>query len=382
MKNMLIAAGVLGCLAVPPSATFAGEAAVRQSFDITVPQRPGMVSTEGMAELVYELHLTNYAGTALTLRTVRIFDANSGKPLLALDGAGLAERFALAALPGTAAATSVEPGRHAIVYLEIRLKAGAVPAALVHELEYAAPGENQTYRVRGGQVMVDDARSAALGAPLAGGPWAAVHHPSWPRGHRRVFYSVGGQARLPGRYAIDFVRIDAAGAITRGDPDRPADAAGYGAAVLAVADAAVAAVRDDVAESASIRNNPRNRMDDATGNYVAIKLEDGRFAFYEHLKPGSVQVRVGERVRRGQVIGALGFTGDTTGPHLHFHVSDANSPLGAEGKPFAFDRFTLLGRYPDMGAFGKHRWQALGPELLARRREEWPAPNTVLQFDD
>lgn len=197
-----------------------------------------MVSTEGMAELVYELHLTNFADAALNLRSVRIFDADNGKPLLALDGAGLAGRFALAALPRPPAATSVEPGRHAIVYLEINLKPGAVPAGLVHELEYSAPGGNQTYRVRGGQVMVD------------------------------------------------------------------------------------------------------------------------------------------------QAIGALGFTGDTTGPHLHFHVSDTNSPLGAEGKPFAFDRFTLLGRYPDMGTFGKGRWQAISPELAARRSEEWPAPNTVLQFGD
>jgi murein DD-endopeptidase len=382
MKKMLIAAGLLGSLAVPPPAARAGEAAVRQSFDITVPERPAAVPAEGMAELVYELHLTNYADAALTLRAVRIFDAGGGKPLLALEGVGLAERFALAARPGTAAAAPVEPGTHAIVYLEIDLKPGDVPAALVHELEYAAPGGSQTYRVRGGQVMVDHAPTIPLGAPLAGGPWAAIHHPAWPRGHRRVFYSVNGQARLPGRYAIDFVRLDAAGAITRGDPDRPTDAAGYGAPVLAVADALVTAVRDDVAESASIKNNPRHQMGDATGNYVAIKLDDGRFVFYEHLKPGSVQVRVGDRVRRGQAIGALGFTGDTTGPHLHFHVSDANSPLGAEGKPFVFDRFTLLGRYPDMGAFGKRRWQAVNPELAERRSGEWPAPNTVLRFDD
>src|SRR3546814_7386768 len=68
-----------------------------------------------------------------------------------------------------------------------------------------------------------------------------------------------------------------------------------------------------------------------SGNACALDLGDGRHAFYEHLKPGSIRVVPGQRVRRGEVIAELGFTGDSTGPHLHFHVADAPSPLGAEG---------------------------------------------------
>ncbi len=58
------------------------------------------------------------------------------------------------------------------------------------------------------------------------------------------------------------MRLDAAGAITRGDPDRSADAAGYGVPVLAVADALVTAVRDDIADSVSIKPNTVLQFED------------------------------------------------------------------------------------------------------------------------
>jgi murein DD-endopeptidase MepM/ murein hydrolase activator NlpD len=70
------------------------------------------------------------------------------------------------------------------------------------------------------------------------------------------------------------------------------------------------------------------------GNYVALGLGSGRYAFYEHLKLGSICVRADQRVHIRQVTGALGFSGDTTAPHLHLHVADGANPLEAEGLPF------------------------------------------------
>ncbi len=179
-----------------------------------------------------------------------------------------------------------------------------------------------------------------------------------------------GRTRLPGRFTIDFVKVDDAGRTTRGDADLVADALGDGAEALAVADATVAATRDSMAEVTRVSERRKHPQDEAAGNFVSLDLGDGRFAVYEHLKPGSIRVRPGQRVRRGEVVAQLGFTGDSTGPHLHLHVGDAASPLGAEGLPFVFDRVDVLGRYPDIAAMGKTRWSA-GGRRAPHQRTSW-----------
>src|SRR3546814_16291744 len=103
-------------------------------------------------------------------------------------------------------------------------------------------------------------------------------------------------------------------------------------------------------ESATISAHPENALGDATGNYVALDLGDGRHAFYEHLQPGSIRVVPGQRVRRGEVIAELGLTGDSPGPPLPFHVAAAPSPLRAAGLPVVNARST--GR----GAGGGRMW--------------------------
>jgi murein DD-endopeptidase MepM/ murein hydrolase activator NlpD len=91
------------------------------------------------------------------------------------------------------------------------------------------------------------------------------------------------------------------------------------------------------------------------GNYVILDLGKGNFALYGHLQPKSTRVRVGQKVRRGQVLALLGNSGNSGSPHLHFGVTNGNSPLGAEGVPYVFDSFELQGVVPS-GELGS--WEA------------------------
>jgi len=220
-----------------------------------------------------------------------------------------------------------------------------------------------------------------LGPPLRGGPWAAIYKAEWPRGHRRVFYAPDGVARLPGRTAIDWVRLDEHGRTASGDPDLARNAFGYGAEVLAVADAVVTAARDGVPEAERISQNGKHPEDLAAGNFVSLVLGRGRFAIYEHLIPGSLRVKPSDRVFKGQVIGRLGFSGDSTGPHLHLHVADAAGPLLGEGVGYGFERFRLLGRYSDLSRLGSEAWEPL-VGLQPGRRRELPGSNAVVRFPD
>jgi murein DD-endopeptidase MepM/ murein hydrolase activator NlpD len=112
-----------------------------------------------------------------------------------------------------------------------------------------------------------------------------------------------------------------------------------------------------------------------------LDIGDKFFALYGHIKPGSVRVRVGQKVRAGAVLGRLGNSGNSSAPHLHFHVMDGASVLGSEGVPYVLRRFKLAGKIPAA---------ALGPPgsdyrrfLLARpqpRSKQFPLDLDVVDF--
>ncbi|MBD0283483.1 MAG: peptidoglycan DD-metalloendopeptidase family protein [Thermoleophilaceae bacterium] len=66
-------------------------------------------------------------------------------------------------------------------------------------------------------------------------------------------------------------------------------------------------------------------LQSADGNHVILRIGPRRYVGYVHLRPGSVRVGRGQRVRRGQVIGQLGNTGSSSGPHLHVQVMNGPS---------------------------------------------------------
>jgi murein DD-endopeptidase MepM/ murein hydrolase activator NlpD len=251
-----------------------------------------------------------------------------------------------------------------------------------HLIEYQASGDSHFSQIEGGDFTTSTQPLAAIQPPLRGGPWVAIYDASWPRGHRRVSYVVDASAHIPGRFAIDWIKVNRNGRYFDGDGTQVRDWYGYGAEVLAVADGIVAATRDDVPESATVSTRPLPLSPgDASGNYVALSLGKDRFAFYEHLKPGSIRVRAGQRIQQGSVVGLLGYTGESTGPHLHFHMADRNSPLGAEGLPYRLRHFEVIGRYQPEEAFGKSLpWTGAEPARSVVADGDFPAPFMVVEF--
>jgi murein DD-endopeptidase MepM/ murein hydrolase activator NlpD len=65
------------------------------------------------------------------------------------------------------------------------------------------------------------------------------------------------------------------------------------------------------------------------------------FASYSHLQAGTLRVKVGHRVRRGQVLGRIGTSGDARAAHLHFQVTTTPSVFAAEGVPYVIDRYRV-----------------------------------------
>ena len=375
--NLAVARALAVAFATIGSLTLAAVVAATQQpspptprLSIHVPVAPVVVVTDGLHRLLYEVHIENRGDITIALASLEIRTDTGGQSPITLDGDRLIRALDVPA--DRKAPLAIAAGQRRVIYVDL---GETKPPRVVRHVLRTTPSASGAEDVL--SVKVDPTPPVVLGAPLAGGPWAAVHHPDWERGHRRVFYTVDGVTRLPGRYTIDFVKLDDMGRTASGDDDLVARSLGYRVDVLAVRDATVAAVRDDMPETARVSARVKHRQEDAAGNYVALDLGGGRFAVYEHLKPGSIKVRRGQRVRRGDVIGQLGFTGDSTGPHLHLHVGDAASPLAAEGLPFVFEGFEVLGRYADISKMGQTRWEADG---AGRRQDERPGPNAVVSF--
>jgi murein DD-endopeptidase len=340
----------------------------RDRISVHVPQAPTRVTIEGSAVVYYELQVKNISRDTLSVRSVTI---TGKKPLVVMRGKALEDAMSNVVLV---------PQHSATLYVELN----DVPDQgdrLNHHIEYGIPrkrkDDSESFTTSA-VTSLQKRTPVMVAAPLREGNWAAIYSPAWQRGHRRVQFSFDGVDYLPGRFAIDFVRLDSAGHYASANEDSVANWYGYGNAVYAVAAGVVVAVRTDFVESPTLSGHPAYAAADATGNFVAIDVGQGNVVFYEHLKPGSIHVSPGEKIRAGQVIGAVGFTGQSTGPHLHMHVANGPLPLRAEGLPFVFREFQLVGRYPEFSVFGKSLWSPVKP--FATIKNERPGPNTVIRF--
>ncbi|WP_162248184.1 MULTISPECIES: M23 family metallopeptidase [unclassified Sphingopyxis] len=362
----------LSAFAGPGAAT----AQVNQSLDVQIVEAPKIVRIGAADQLVYELHLTNFSSHPLELNGLAIKAGDTPIKTYSRD-----ELPAAIGLVGPPEANSriIPIGRRAIVYIGAPVPAAFPRGSISHSLTLSKiDTEEPDFTISGGAAAPETAALPRLSPPLRGGPWVAVYAPGMELGHRRVFYATEGSAMLPGRFAIDWMKVDTKGKLSAGDANIPANHHGFGAEVLAVADGAIVAVRDDVPDPATISGRPRPGIADASGNFVMLDIGGGRIAIYEHLKQGA-PVAVGDRVKAGQVVGFLGFTGQASAPHLHFHLADRPSILGAEGQPYVVTSLTRLGQYKAIDDF--FRGEAWPPvDRSETVRNSFPPPNLVVRF--
>ena len=162
------------------------------------------------------------------------------------------------------------------------------------------------------QISTPSSNAIVLDAPLAG-EWFVLN------GGRSVL--LNGHSPNESN-AVDFQRFGTNGRTHTGGGDAPlTDYPGFGMPVLAPADGRIIEVTDGYADT------PPGTNGDHANNLV-VDIGAGRYVVLAHLKQGSVTVQVGDVVRRGQPLAAVGNTGHTNEPHLHLQIQD--SPTGKE----------------------------------------------------
>ena len=357
------------------------------------PEAHPVRGTDGAYHVVYELQLTNTKSVPATIEKIDVLAGSTGSQIItSFSDAELVKRLrTLEPRPATDA--TIDPNTARLVYIELTFKNPAdIPRQLEHRLHLigapnpgpAKPGPLD-YVVA--PLKIADDKPLIIGPPLAGTGWVAANGCCNPGiAHRGSVQSVNGALYNAQRFAIDWMRLDEQGRLVHDDPADVHNYPDYGADVLAVADSRVVSTLNNLDDQVPGRlPDPSSiTVDTVDGNHVVLDLGGGRFAFYAHLQKNSVKVRPGDKVKKGAVLGKLGNTGNTSAPHLHFHIMNRPSPLVSDGLPYVIDAFDFAGQV-DIAAFeaalgiegdwGKGR--IAKPE---RREREFPLDVNIINF--
>lgn len=345
---------------------------------------PTAIQAAARTHLAYELHLTNVGQSDTHLVSVQVTDhAQPLESLLVASDSLLADWVVQLGKPwAEGGELCVGPGQRAVVLVHLSFDDPAqVPNELEHEVicSCRTDGMESALISRGALVHVRKKPPLCLGPPVRGGNWYVLNaFDAGKYGHRGAIraHARHGGAVDPQRYAIDLIQIDGRGRTCRGTGDRNRDSYCYGQEVVAVSTAVVVSARDDIPDNRpGIR--PTLPDPDAAGNHVVLDMLNGHYAFYAHLRPGTLRVQEGDRVSRGEVLGFVGSSGRSDRPHLHFHVADSDA-FYAEGLPYVFKRFELVGRrsFDDLLS-NDGSWD---PDIPTQRRHEMPLEETIIRF--
>jgi hypothetical protein len=166
------------------------------------------------------------------------------------------------------------------------------------------------------------------------------------RGHGVVgqdWITSGGHGGFWNAFAIDLDGLDQNDGELSAADENAADA-GWDREILAPAAGTVVYTRNDVPTNPHPGEEPDDNWYRAlhdpvmayAGNCVIVDHGSSEYSVMMHMQPGSVTVKVGDRVATGQVIGRLGNTGDATGPHLHYELQSGPQVFRDESLPFRF----------------------------------------------
>lgn len=140
------------------------------------------------------------------------------------------------------------------------------------------------------------------------------------------------------RFAFDFVVVDGSGKTFKGKGARNEDYYAFGREVLAPGDGIVTDVISGVRDNTPGSMNPYSGL----GNAVFIQHGEQEVSVLAHLKLGSMRVKVGDKVQRGQVIGLCGNSGNSSEPHLHYHLQNSILIQDAVGIKCYFQIATVM----------------------------------------
>jgi hypothetical protein len=375
---LLTVAFLCSCPAIAQNQRSDNKAAAKHAqwplqLEMRVPFEPTAFPSGPHVYLMYELHLTNFMPMSVSVSSIDVLDADAGpaQPIATFEVAQL--ETMLQPLGGKALSEPkdrlvIADGQGAIAFMSVAFDSGShIPDRLLHRVTTSyAPEE-------GAVISTHHTELHVLGPPLEGADWRASDGPSNDQDnhHRRGVVILDGKPVDSRRYAIDWEQVKD-GVTFSGDARDARSYYSYGKVVLAVADGRVVAARDGLPDNIPGHGDAFHpavpiTLETVAGNTITLDLDGGQFAYFMHLQAGSVRVKVGDRVRRGQVLALVGDSGDAREPHLHFEVTTSSKLLAGEGVPYLIDQY-------------RSKSTSDGPTEL--HRHELPLDKSVVTFGE
>jgi hypothetical protein len=377
----LLAAGACLTLgAVPVQAADDDEDRITPVVGTVLAEPEPVLAADGRRHLAYELQLVNRSGSDVTVGSI--------ETLAGATVVGTAEGPALAGmmLPYGAAAlgATLHGGQAGVVLLDVSFPASAkLPKEISHRLTISMtpsdPTAATTYETAPTEVGQRDA--VVVGPPLRGDGWVVGNGCCDAfTAHRGAVLPVNGALHVAERFAIDFVQLDDDGLMFDGPATSFDSYDFFGDPIMSATAGTVVRVVNDLPETPAGTFPEGITAAQAGGNHVVVAMGKGRFAFYAHLQPGSIRVKVGDTVKTGQVLGLLGNSGNSDAPHLHFHIMDGPRPLSSNGLPYRFTRFTSAGTLTNLAEISAGQKAVLSDELKGSFENELPLDLQVIGF--
>jgi murein DD-endopeptidase MepM/ murein hydrolase activator NlpD len=325
-------------------------------IDVSVLKSPAAAKIDGQNHFFYELVIHNRSASEIFVEAIDIDGAPEGK--IHLNAEQIQSRFKLLgtvdldqvsdwlalAPPPALVPRHIPVDRSALIYLDI---AGPIemrlPKMLKHLLTLSRTERTTSSFQIKYNVTLASGSPLVLASPFGSGFWFPFNGPTNDSAHRRSVQRIGGHYYIAQRFAIDWGGVGDNGYLLRENSSSKQNSSyyGYGYPVYAVADATVYQITDDLPENmpGTDKHAVTINLQTVAGNSVVLDLGSSRYALYAHLQPGSLRVKKGQRIREGELIGLLGNSGNSSGPHLHFHVCDGPSILECQGVPYVFKTF-------------------------------------------
>lgn len=329
-----------------------------------------VLGSDGKYHITYELFLTNSNVFEWEILSIEVFKGSpQGEILDVVSGDEVLDKMQLV---GTRQpTTSLQATQSGLVFMTFTVDSiEEIPDRLVHKITITVPGglpefikmllelpeDQEDLSAFGQPVEINNMDIFVFGPPLEGSGWVAINGCCDSFVHVRSDLSLNGKIFIAQRYAIDWLKVDDQNRLYVGDPQVLDSWIGYNENVLAVSDAQVVRVVDKFPDQTPFilpAEQESITLEEIDGNHVILALPNGQFAFYAHLKPGSIAVEEGDFVLKGQVIAKLGNTGNSGAPHMHLHIMETASSLGSDGLPHVFDQYTLIGQTTEESFFDK-----------------------------